>query len=88
MSDLATALRVLLVCAALIGLAWLLFAIVRSVRRSAARGGKGLHAIGAALMMFGWGHMRDPRNDTVAEARDGRIRRDEYSGDPIDPDSR
>ncbi len=88
MSDLATALRVLLVCAALIGLAWLLFAIVRSVRRSTARGGKGLHAIGAALMMFGWGHMRDPRNDTVAEARDGRIRRDEYSGDPIDPDSR
>ncbi len=88
MSDLATALRVLLVCAALIGLAWLLFAIVRSVRRSTARGGKGLHAIGAALMMFGWGHMRDPRNDTVAEARDGRVRRDEYSGDPIDPDSR
>ncbi len=88
MSDLATALRVLLVCAALIGLAWLLFAIVRSVRRSTARGGKGLHAIGAARMMFGWGHMRDPRNDTVAEARDGRVRRDEYSGDPIDPDSR
>ncbi len=88
MSDLATALRVLLVCAALIGLAWLLIAIVRGVRRSTARGGKGLHAIGAALMMFGWGHMRDPRNDTVAEARDGRIRRDEYSGDPIDPDSR
>ena len=83
MSDLATALRVLLVCAALIGLAWLLFAIVRSVRR----GGKGMQALGATMMMFGWGHMRDPQNDTVAEAKDGRIRRDEYSGDPLDPDS-
>jgi hypothetical protein len=85
MSDWATALRVLLVCAALVGLAWLLFAIVRGVRRG---GGKGVQALGAAMMMFGWGHMRDPRNDTVAEARDGRVRRDEYSGDPLDPDCR
>lgn len=85
MSDLATALRVLLVCAALIGLAWVLFAIVRSVRRG---GGKGVHAIGAALMMFGWGHMRDPRNDTVAEAKDGRVDRGTHARDPIDLESR
>ena len=84
MGDLATALRVLLVCAALAGFAWLLFAIVRGVRRG---GGKGVHAIGAALMMFGWGHMRDPRNDTVAEAKDGRVDRGTHSSDPLDPDS-
>jgi hypothetical protein len=34
--------------------------------------------------LFGWGHMRDPRNDTVAEASDGRIRKDDESGDPPD----
>lgn len=84
MSDLATALRVLLVCAALVGLAWLLFAMVRSARR----GGKGMQAIGAVVMMFGWGHMRDPRNDTVAEAKDGRVERGSHSGDPIDTESR
>ena len=44
--------------------------------------------IGAALMMFGWGSMRDPRNDTVAEAQDGRIRKGTHSGDPLDPESR
>ena len=27
------------------------------------------------MMLFGWGNMRDPRNDTVAEAQDGRIRK-------------
>ncbi len=54
---------------ALVGLVWLGVALVRRARR----GGKGVQAIGAALMMFGWGHMRDPRNDTVAEAKDGRV---------------
>jgi len=34
------------------------------------------------MLMFSWGHMRDPSNDTVAEAQDGRIRRGESSGDP------
>ena len=43
-----------------------------------------MRGIGAALMMFGWATMRDPRNDTVAEAQDGRIRKDETSGDPLD----
>ena len=47
-----------------------------------------MRGIGAALMMFGWGNLRDPRNDTVAEAQDGRIRRGTHSGDPLDPDSR
>ena len=37
-------------------------------------------------MMFGTGNMRDPRNDTVAEAQDGRIRKGNNSGDPLDKD--
>lgn len=80
MSELATALRVLLACVALSAFGWLLVALVRRVKR----GGKGVQAIGAALMLFGWGNLRDPRNDTVAEAKDGRIRRGEYSGDSPD----
>jgi hypothetical protein len=83
MMDWPQALRVLLTWTALAGLAWVLFAIVRSVRR----GGKPMHAIGAALMLFGWGNLRDPGDNPVAEAKDGRIRRDEYSGDPLDPNS-
>ena len=43
-----------------------------------------MRGIGAALMMFGWATMRDPRNDTVAEAQDGRIRKGTHSGDPLD----
>jgi hypothetical protein len=50
------------------------------VRR--AKRGAGAGALGAVLMMFSWGSMRDPRNDTVAEAQDGRIRKDNESGDP------
>ena len=71
-------LRVILTVGALAGLVWLGVALVRGARR----GGKGMQAIGAAMMMFGWGNMRDPRNDTVAEAKDGRIRKGNESGDP------
>ncbi len=78
MNPLTTALRVLLVFAALAAFVWLLIALVRSARR----GGSRMHAVGAMLMLFSWGNMRDPRNDTVAEAQDGRIRKDEESGDP------
>jgi hypothetical protein len=54
--------------------------------KAAKRGGGGMRGIGAALMMFGWGNMRDPRNDTVAEAQDGRIRKGTNSGEPLDKD--
>jgi len=55
--------------------------------KSAKRGGGGMHALGAALMMFGWGNMRDPRDNPVAEAKDGRAEKGTHSGDPIDPES-
>ena len=52
--------------------------------KAAKRGGGGMRGIGAVMMLFGWGNMRDPRNDTVAEAQDGRIRKGTHSGDPLD----
>ena len=52
--------------------------------RTARRDGKGVRAIGAALMLLGWGNLHDPRNDTVAEAKDGRIRKGTDSGHPLD----
>jgi hypothetical protein len=72
------ALRVTVVAAGLALLIWGCVRVVRSVNR----GGKRMQAAGMAAMLFGWGHMRDPRNDTVAEANDGRIRKGTHSGDP------
>lgn len=76
--DITTALKVL---------AWLgglsaLIGICTVMVKAAKRGGGGMRGIGAALMMFGWGSMRDPRNDTVAEAQDGRIRKGTDTGEP------
>jgi hypothetical protein len=75
------AVRALLVSIACVGLLWGLFALVRHAK------GRGRVMRSAAMFaaLFGWGNMHDPRNDTVAEAQDGRIRRDEESGDPPDP---
>ena len=61
-------------------IAWLCIVMVKAAKR----GGGGIRGIGA-VMMFGWGNMRDPRNDTVAEAQDGRIRKGTNTGDPLDP---
>ncbi len=74
----AHTLRGLIVAGALAAFVWLLISLVRAARR----GGRRMHAVGAMLMLFGWGNLRDPRNDPVAEARDGRIRKGEESGDP------
>jgi hypothetical protein len=76
--DYAVAIRILLIAAAFAsligGCVWLV--------RSAKRGGQGARAIGLGMILLGWGNMRDPRNDTVAEAQDGRIRKGTNSGDP------
>jgi hypothetical protein len=81
MDSIAIAIRVTIVVVALVLLIWGCLTVVRSARR----GGKGMQAVGMAMMMFGWGHMRDPRNDTVAEAQDGRVRKGTHSGEPGDP---
>jgi len=59
----------------------LIWSCVKAVQ-AAKRGGKGMRAIGMAMMLSGWGSMRDPRNDTVAEAKDGRIEKGANAGDP------
>jgi len=82
-SSLATFTRVMLAGIAVVAFVWLLFALVRAAKR----GGKGMRSFGAALMLFGWGNLRDPRNDTVAEAKDGRIRKGTDSGPPLDDES-
>ena len=78
--ELAEGLRVAGVVSTLGLLAWLGVKLVRGARR-----GKGFQAVGAVLMLFGWGNLRDPRNDTVAEANEGQPRRGEATGDPPSP---
>lgn len=79
--DVITALGVSAAAAIVALIGWAGWLAVRKVKR----GGKGFQAVGAAMMLFGWGHMRDPRNDTVAEANEGQVRKGETSGDPLDP---
>ena len=75
------ALRVALISLAWFGLVLGLFALVRHTRSR----GRVMRSAAMFAALFGWGNMRDPRNDTVAEAQDGRIRKDNESGDPPEP---
>ena len=78
MDAVSIALRIIGITLAVSASILLLIALVRAARNPS----KAMRSFGAALMLFGWGNLRDPRNDTVAEAQDGRIRRGEESGDP------
>lgn len=60
-------------------LIWICIVMVKAAKK----GGGGMQALGAALMMFGWGNMRDSSRGTVAEVQDGRIRKD-TTGEPLD----
>jgi hypothetical protein len=71
-------LRVALISLTCAGLLWGWSALVRRAKS----GGRVMRSAAMFAALFGWGHMRDPRNDTVAEAQDGRIRKDNESGDP------
>jgi hypothetical protein len=79
--DITIAVKVLAWSGALSFLIWICVVMIRAAKR----GGGGMRGLGAALMMFGWATMRDPRSDTVAEAQDGRIRKGSLSGDPLEP---
>ena len=70
--------RVACVSLAFAAFVWGLFALARRARS----GGRMMRSAAMFAALFGWGHMRDPRNDTVAEAQDGRLRKDDESGDP------
>jgi hypothetical protein len=76
--DITTALKILAWSGGLSAIVWIGIVLVKAARK----GGGGMRGIGAALLMSGWATMRDPRNDTVAEAQDGRIRKGTNSGDP------
>lgn len=78
--DITTAVKVLAALGGITLLGWICIVMVKAAKR----GGGGMQALGAALMMLGWGNMRDPGNNPVAEAQDGRIRKGTHSGDPLD----
>lgn len=79
--DHVMAFRILAIGGGLVALIWLGSLLVRVAKR----GGGGMQALGAALMMFGWGHMRDPANNPVKEAQEGQRTRGETGADPLDP---
>ena len=71
-------LRVAILLVAFAALLWALAALVVHAKTR----GRVMRSAAMFAALFGWGNMRDPRNDTVAEAQDGRVRRDNESGDP------
>lgn len=71
-------LRVALIALTYVGFLWGLFALVRRAKRP----GRVMQSAAMFAALFGWGRMRDPRNDTVAEAQDGRVHRGSETGDP------
>jgi len=76
--DITTAVKVL---AGLGGTALLIWFCVVAIK-AAKRGGGGMQALGAAMMMLGWGNMRDPSDNPVAEANEGRAEKGSPTGDP------
>ena len=78
MDAVTIALRIIGITLACSAFVLLLIGLVRAARNPS----KAMRSFGAALMLVGWGNLRDPRNDTVAEAQDGRLRRGDESGDP------
>jgi hypothetical protein len=70
--------RIVLIALGCVIVFWGMFTLVRRARS----GNKVMRAAGMMMALFGWGNMRDPRNDTVAEAQEGRIRKGNESGDP------
>jgi hypothetical protein len=77
----------LVVASMVLGVIVMGWGLVVLIRRSK-RPGKGFQAVGAVLMLFGWGNLRDPASNPVAEARDGRARKGTHSGDPLDEEPR
>ncbi len=78
--DITMAVKVLAVLGGTSLLIWCGVVMVKAAKK----GGGGMQALGACLMMLGWGNMRDPGSNPVAEAQDGRIRKGTHSGDPLD----
>jgi len=81
--DITTAVYALAVMGGAAALIWIGIIMVKAAKR----GGGGMQALGAAFMMLGWGNMRDSSRGTVAEAQDGRIRKD-TTGDPLEPEEK
>ncbi|HEX5160385.1 MAG TPA: hypothetical protein VFV88_01595 [Steroidobacteraceae bacterium] len=81
--DITTAVKVLGALAAAAMLTWLAVVMVKAAKR-----GGGMRGVGAMLLLSGWAHLRDPANNPVAEASEGRARKGTESGDPPPEDLR
>jgi len=78
--DITVAVKVLAVLGGVALVVWLGVVAIKSAKK----GGGGMRGLGAGLLMLGWGTMRDPSNNPVAEAKDGRAVKGSPSGDPLD----
>jgi hypothetical protein len=78
---LAIVLRVLLAAGVVVLIGGLFVVLVRNAKR----GSRFAHALGAAMMLFGMGYMRDPDQQTIEEARQAHTKKSAESGDPLNP---
>jgi hypothetical protein len=72
----------LLVIFSVVALAILGFILVRLVIFAKKKGGKGVQAFGAAMMLFGFGSPKDPVNDIIEQAEKLKRGDEDNAGDP------
>jgi len=70
------------VIVAVIALSVFIFILIRLVTYAKNKGGKGVQALGAAMMLFGFGSPRDPVNDIIEQAEKSKRGEDDSAGDP------
>jgi hypothetical protein len=70
---------------ATVGATFLVALMGRAVRL-AKRGSAGAHVLGAALLFFSMGNMRDPTDDIVQQAKQLKRRNEDGAGDPAGGD--
>jgi hypothetical protein len=79
--DITTALQVLAALGAIALFLWIGVVLVKFAKR----GGGGMRALlSVGLILIPWATVKDPYKDTVVETEDGRIRKGNNSGDPLD----
>jgi hypothetical protein len=54
--------------------------------RYAKRGSRGAHALGAAFLLLGFGNVKDPTDEIAQQAQRYKLRDQDESGEPPNPD--
>jgi hypothetical protein len=81
--DITTALKVLAAAGGFALFVWIGVVMVKFAKRGSG-GMRALLSIG--LIMIPWATIHDPCKDVAVETEDGRIRKGNRSGDPLDDD--